>query len=89
MATSNSDDHAQAPQFTDKWQTGEVFDASGLDGCKFLIKTATGQQLQPINLDDAYQKNGLKVEFQAEMVTDMMSICMAGPMIRIINIKAQ
>lgn len=83
----SSDDQAEAPKLTGTWQLGEVYDASGLDGCRFLIKTANGQQFQPINLAEAYQKNGLKIEFQAEMVTDMMSICMAGPMVRIVKIK--
>ncbi|MFW7380698.1 MAG: hypothetical protein ACOH5I_17930 [Oligoflexus sp.] len=77
-----------APQFSSTtWQSGEIYDASGLDGCQFLIKTASGQQLQPINLERNFQKNGMKIEFQAELVTDMMSICMAGPMVRILKIQ--
>lgn len=77
----------QTANLQQSWQQGEVYDARGLDGCQFLIRTANGQQFQPINLDEAYQKDGLKIEFQAEPVEDMMSICMAGQMVRILNIK--
>lgn len=69
------------------WHSGVVFDASGLDGCQFLIRTDDGQQLQPVNLDSSFEKDGTKIEFKAELVTDMMSICMAGPMVRILDIK--
>lgn len=71
----------------ENWQTGKIVDARGLDGCQFLIETKEGQKLQAINLEDSWKQDGLKVRFKAQKVTGMMSICMAGPMVKLTAIE--
>lgn len=66
---------------------GKIVDMRGLDGCKFLIELADGSRLQPINLAKEFQVDGLAIQFKASPAEGMMSICMAGPMVRIEEIK--
>ncbi|SMF49486.1 hypothetical protein SAMN06296036_11581 [Pseudobacteriovorax antillogorgiicola] len=67
--------------------TVKVIDAKGLDGCKFLFETSDGRRMQPINLDPTLEQDGLKLEVQVEPTQGMMSICMAGPMVKVLSAK--
>ena len=65
----------------------KVVDARGLDGCKFLIETEDGRRMQAINLDKKFAKDGLKLELIVSPTQGMMSICMAGPMVKVSKVS--
>ena len=69
----------------------KVIDAQGLDGCKWLIETTkpdgTVTRVQPLNLDDSFQIDGLKVKIKYKQADGMAGICMAGPIVNIEEIK--
>jgi hypothetical protein len=54
-----------------------------LDGCKYLLFLADGSKLEPVNLAEDKRVDGLQAWIKYEAVTDMMSICMAGKMVRV------
>ena len=59
-----------------------VIDFSELDGCKYLLEMEDGTKLEPVNLDEAYMIDGLKLYITFKY-HDGMSVCMAGRMIQI------
>ena len=68
---------------------GEIVDAGGLDGCKFLVKMPNGKFLQPTNLDSGFEKTGLKVVLKYKERPDLSSICMRGAMVDVVSIEKQ
>ena len=72
-------------------EMGTIKDYTGLDGCKFLIELDNGENLQPVKYSDAdfgdKLKDGQRIKFSFEEVTDQMSICMAGKMVEVTCIE--
>ncbi|HMQ06927.1 MAG TPA: hypothetical protein PKC30_06465 [Saprospiraceae bacterium] len=60
-------------------------DASGLDGCTWLLKTGDDSVVHPINLDSFIHEpqHGKKYHALWESADDMFSICMAGELVRL------
>lgn len=70
--------------------TGVVKDFSGLDGCGLLIELADGSKLEPAEIVDNFKlKDGQRIAFDYEELSDMMSICMAGRIVRITCIREE
>lgn len=63
-----------------------VIDYSELDGCRFLLKLEDGRKLEPVNLENKYMKDGLRVLITWKNA-EGMSICMAGTMVEITSIR--
>lgn len=57
-----------------------------LDGCNWLLKLEDGKKLQPVNLDQKFQKDNLNVRITYEIIKDGMGICMAGEMVTLTKI---
>ncbi len=57
-----------------------------IDGCKWMLKLPNGNKLQPVELDEAFQKDGLKVKIAYREKPDAISICMAGQVVDLIRI---
>lgn len=61
-----------------------------LEGGFFAIRDDDdGRTYNPINLPEAFKKDGLSVGVLARPKVDVMSIHMAGPMIEIVHISAR
>jgi len=58
-----------------------------LEGGFYGIVGDDGKRYDPINLDPAYQKDGLRVSFQAKIRQDMASIHMWGKIIELTKIE--
>lgn len=65
----------------------KVIDVEGLDGCKYLLETSDGRRLQATNLSSEYQKAGLELQVLVKPAKNMMSICMAGEMVELVEVK--
>lgn len=57
-----------------------------VDGCSFLITLESGKRLNPINLDDEFKKEGLKIFITYISQNDIMTTCMAGEVVKITDI---
>lgn len=64
----------------------KVIDYSELDGCTFLLETATGQKLQPVHLAEKYKKAGTRLSIVYKVSGDM-GICMAGTMVELLFVS--
>jgi len=71
----------------EKFIRATVVDMSGLDGCTFLLKLEDGKKLEPLNLDQAYKKDGLAVWIRYVDSKGSVSICMAGKMVKLIALE--
>ncbi|WP_143170783.1 hypothetical protein [Desulfopila aestuarii] len=60
-----------------------------LEGGFFVIVSDDNQIYDPINLPEAFQKDGLKVNATARYKSDTMSFHMVGDIIEIIDITPQ
>ncbi|WP_375056768.1 META domain-containing protein [Zobellella sp. DQSA1] len=58
-----------------------------LEGGLYLIRDAGGTNYHPINLPDAFRRDGLAVEVEARRRDDLLSIGMVGPMIELLRIR--
>lgn len=58
-----------------------------LEGGFFGIVADDGAKYLPINLDEAFQKDGMRVRFEAEPV-DVMTIYQWGTPVRLLSIEA-
>ena len=58
-----------------------------LEGSFYGIVGDDGQQYDPMNLDQTYQKDGLRIHFQAKIRQDITSIHMWGTIIEITKIE--
>lgn len=63
-------------------------DATGLDGCGWIIELADGSRLEPINLEDfeVNLEDGTQVCIEYKEQADLASICMVGPIIEITSL---
>jgi hypothetical protein len=72
---------------------GEAISGTGtvkfvdLEGSFYGIVGNDGKQYEPMNLDQTYQKDGLRIRFQAKIQKDMASIHMWGTIIEITRIE--
>lgn len=64
-----------------------VIDERGLDGCGFLLKTENNEKLEPTNIPENFKKNNYKIWAKFSLIKGGASICMSGPMIKLIDIK--
>lgn len=60
-----------------------------LEGGQYVIESQDGTRYQPIDLPEAFRREGLRVDVQAIRREDMMSIGMTGPMIELRQIREQ
>lgn len=60
-------------------QKGTLVDLSGLDGCTWVIRSSSGEQLIPLNLESfkVNLKNGQAVKYSCTF-HDVANTCMAG-----------
>lgn len=58
-----------------------------VEGGVWVIRNAQGTQFNPINLPDAFKKEGLAVEAEARRRDDMASIGMVGPIVELWRIR--
>ncbi len=58
-----------------------------LDGCGWMLQLEDEKKLQPVNLNNEFKKENLKVWVQYQPVKQGMSICMAGEIITITTIE--
>jgi inhibitor of cysteine peptidase len=72
---------------------GEAISGTGtvkfvdLEGGFYGIVGDDGQKYDPMNLDQTYQEDGLRVRFQAKIRQDMVSIYMWGTIIELTKIE--
>ena len=65
-------------------------DYTGVDGCKFVLVLENGEVLEMGDFDEEPNfkfNDGMKVSISYEEMRDMASICMVGPIVRIMCIK--
>lgn len=60
-----------------------------VDGCTFLITLENGKRLHPLNLDEAYQIDGLGVWIKYIFQREAITVCMAGEVIKITAIEKE
>lgn len=64
-------------------------DYHGLDGCEWIIELKNGERLEPTNLDafDIQLANGKKICLRYAERHDLMSICMVGKTVDILELN--
>ena len=69
--------------------TGTIIDQSGLGTCSWLVELPDGSRIEPVNWEDFTFElvAGKKVRLTYEEVPDAMGGCMAGPIVRILQLK--
>jgi len=60
-----------------------------LEGGLFVIRDAEGIQYNPVNLPEAFRRDGVPVEVEAYRRNDMVSIGMVGTLIEVVRIRAR
>ena len=60
-----------------------------LEGGLFVIRDAQGVQYNPTNLPQAFRRDGMLVEAEAQRRDDIASIGMVGPIIELLRIRAR
>jgi len=59
-----------------------------LDGCKWMLVQEDGKKLNPDGgLAEAFQKDQTKVWVKYELLKNAPNICMAGTMVKVVDIK--
>lgn len=71
----------------DGYALGTILDYSKLDGCTWMIMTDDSTLLRPMNLDSTFQQNKLKVWVKYKPTKPMVSVCMAGKSVYILQIE--
>jgi hypothetical protein len=72
--------------------TGDVVRGSGtvqsmgIEGGFFAIGGDDGVTYDPTNLPSAFQRNGLRVRFEARIRRDLVGVHMVGPIVDVISI---
>lgn len=56
-------------------------------GCGYMLQRQNQTRLQPMNLPEQYQVDGLELWVQYRIIQDVVTICMAGDVVEIIDIK--
>jgi len=86
---------AANPDFFEHRHDSETFQIRGtvvyrdLEGGFFAIESDDGKTYEPLNLPDAFQKDGLKVMAKVRIREDLGSIRMAGDIVEILEIDAR
>ncbi|CAN5574971.1 hypothetical protein BH11BAC2_BH11BAC2_16780 [soil metagenome] len=70
-----------------KYISATIVDKSGLDGCGFLVALADGSNLEVFNLPDSVKKDQLKVWIKYIPDAGASSICMAGKIVKLTDLK--
>ena len=60
-----------------------------LEGGFFAIRGDDGVTYDPTNLPSAFQRNALRVRFEARIRPDLGGIHMVGPIVEVISIEAR
>lgn len=58
-----------------------------IEGGIFAIQSSDGTQYNPVNLPDSFKTDGMAVEADARVRTDLVSGAMVGPMIELLRIR--
>jgi hypothetical protein len=58
-----------------------------VDGCGFLIFLEDEKKLNPLNLGDEYKKEGLKVWIRYTIKKGVMTTCMSGEVVNILELQ--
>ena len=58
-----------------------------VDGCQWIIEMADGKKYEPQNLQEDFRKDKMKVWVKYTEVKGAITICMAGNVIKISDIK--
>ena len=58
-----------------------------VDGCQWMIEMADGKKYEPNNMQEDFRKDKLKVWVKYTVVKGAMTICMAGEVIKLSDIK--
>lgn len=72
---------------------GDIVEGTGtinhieLEGGFYGIVTEDGRQFDPIDLDESFKEDGLRVRFRAQTVEGVASIHMWGTLVEIITIE--
>lgn len=72
---------------------GDILEGTGtvqyieLEGGFYGIVGDDGRQYDPVDLDEAYKEDGLRVHFRARTVEDMASIRMWGTIVNLVSIE--
>jgi hypothetical protein len=69
------------------YQKATVKNFKGRDGCDFALQLETGENLEPGNLPEEFQKDDLPVWVRYSVRKNMASICMIGKMVTVTDIK--
>lgn len=64
-----------------------VVNKTGLDGCGFLLQRADSSLLEPVNLPSDFLIDQIQVKVSYRELSDRMSVCMAGKIVQITEIK--
>jgi len=76
----------QGPAAASRQITGTVKHMN-LEGSFYGIVTDDGQKLDPVNLPDAFQQDGLRVKARVETLEGRVSVHMWGTLVRIIDVQ--
>lgn len=74
-------------------EKGEIRNMTGtiifqeIEGGFYGIKADDGQKYNPLNLDESYRKDGLRVKFDANLKEGMVGIHMWGEYVEIVKIE--
>jgi len=60
-----------------------------LEGGFYAIRGDDGVTYDPTNLPPAFQRDGLRVEAEAQRRDDMMGVHQAGPIVQLVRIRAR
>ncbi len=78
---------------TQRNDDGDILEGTGtvqyieLEGGFYGIVGDDGRQYDPVDLDDAFKEDGLRVHFRARAVEDMASIRMWGTIVNLVSIE--
>ena len=59
-----------------------------VDGCNYLLQLESGKKLEPLNLSTDLKKEGQVLWIKYTTETKAASICMAGEMVNLTDVKA-
>ena len=58
-----------------------------LDGCQWMLEMADGKKYEPNNMQEEFRKDKMKVWIKYTVAKGAMTICMAGTVIKLSDIK--
>jgi hypothetical protein len=77
------------PQQADTIELQGTVVKNDLEGGFFAIEGVDGKTYEPINLPDAFRKDGMRVKATVRVRRDVRSIHMVGEIVEIVDIAAQ